>query len=157
MFRYGFMSGYNVWTKHGERGVMMEENEEEENDDNYTMFPEYGDTTMEDNEEEEEEGEEQASEEPAVDLGQNIADAWIDCETLKERERFDQMLEDHKMALYPNCEDNLKKLGTTLEFLKWKAKFGCPDSGFEKLLTLVKKLLPKENELPASRFPVKKI
>ena len=27
---------------------MMEENEEEENDDNYTMFPEYGDTTMED-------------------------------------------------------------------------------------------------------------
>ena len=29
------MPHYNVWTKHGERGVMMEDNEEEENDDNY--------------------------------------------------------------------------------------------------------------------------
>ena len=66
---------------------MMEENEEEENDDNYTMLPEYGDTTMEDNEEEE--GEEQASEEPADDLGQNIADARRDCETQKKREKFD--------------------------------------------------------------------
>jgi hypothetical protein len=47
------MSGYNVWTKHGERGVMMEDNDEEENDDdNYrSMFPEYADIAMEDNEE----------------------------------------------------------------------------------------------------------
>ena len=35
----GFMPGYNCWTKHGEKGVMMEDNEEEENDDNY-MYPE---------------------------------------------------------------------------------------------------------------------
>ena len=43
LIRSGFMSGYNCWTKHGERGVMMEDNEEEENDDNYSsMFPEYG-------------------------------------------------------------------------------------------------------------------
>ena len=103
----------------------MEENEEEENDDNYTMFPEYGETTTEDNEEEE--GEEHASEESADDLGQNIADARRDCETQKERDKFDQMLEDHKRALYPNCEDDLKKLGTTLEFLKWKTEFGWPD------------------------------
>ena len=40
----GFMPHYNVWTKHGERGVIMEDNEEEEDDDNYPMFPEYGDT-----------------------------------------------------------------------------------------------------------------
>ena len=53
LFRSGFMSGYNCWTKHGERGVMMEDNKEEENDDNYPMFPEYGDTTMEDNKEKE--------------------------------------------------------------------------------------------------------
>jgi hypothetical protein len=44
------MSGYNCWTKHGERGVMMEDNNEEENDDNYPVYPEYSDTTMEDNE-----------------------------------------------------------------------------------------------------------
>ena len=42
----GFMPHYNVCTKHGERGVMMEDNEEEEDDDNYPMFPEYGDTAM---------------------------------------------------------------------------------------------------------------
>ena len=62
LFRYGFKSGYNVWTKHGERGVMMEDNEEEE-------------------------GEERASDEPADDLGQNIADARRDCETQKERDK----------------------------------------------------------------------
>ena len=64
LFQYGFKSSYNVWTKNGERGVMMEDNEEEENDDNYRMFPEYDDTPMEDNEEEE-----WASGEPADDLG----------------------------------------------------------------------------------------
>src|SRR5664279_5620993 len=42
LIQSGFMSGYNCWTKHGERGVMMEDNEEEENDENYRMFPEYG-------------------------------------------------------------------------------------------------------------------
>src|SRR3954466_3001141 len=31
----GFMPHYNVWTRHGEIGVMMEDGEEEEYDDNY--------------------------------------------------------------------------------------------------------------------------
>jgi hypothetical protein len=64
------MSGYNVWTKHGETGVMIEDDDEEENDDdNYrSMFPEYADTAMEDNEEEDQ-GEEQEPDEPADDLG----------------------------------------------------------------------------------------
>ena len=38
----GFMPHYNVWTRHGEIGVMMEDGEEEEYDDNYVP-PEYGD------------------------------------------------------------------------------------------------------------------
>ena len=41
----GFMPHYNVWTKHGERGVVMEDNDEEEDDDNYPP-PEYGDAAM---------------------------------------------------------------------------------------------------------------
>ena len=54
LVRKGFMPSYYCWTKHGERGVMMEDNEEEENDDSYPMFPEgNGDTAMEDNEEKE--------------------------------------------------------------------------------------------------------
>src|SRR4051812_16631353 len=38
----GFMPHYNVWTKHREIGVMMEDNEEEEYDGNYVP-PEYSD------------------------------------------------------------------------------------------------------------------
>src|SRR4051812_20529792 len=56
LFQHGFMSGYNCWTKHGERGVLMEENEEVEDDDKYPGFlPEYGGTMGEQNEEQEKE------------------------------------------------------------------------------------------------------
>src|SRR4051812_11470672 len=41
----GFMPHYNVWTKQGERGVMMEDKEEEEDDENYRP-PEYGEAAM---------------------------------------------------------------------------------------------------------------
>ena len=34
LLQSGFISGYNCWTKHGEIGVIMEDNEEEEDDDN---------------------------------------------------------------------------------------------------------------------------
>jgi hypothetical protein len=65
------MPSYNCWTKHVERGVIMEDNEEEEDDDNYHGFPEYSDTFMGEDEEE-------AHDEPADDLGQTIVDAWRD-------------------------------------------------------------------------------
>ena len=42
----GFMPGSNCWTKHGEKGVMMEENEEEEDNDTYPTFTADGDTPM---------------------------------------------------------------------------------------------------------------
>ena len=45
LLQSGFMSGYNCWTKHGERGVIMEDNEEEEDDENYPRFPGYDGTT----------------------------------------------------------------------------------------------------------------
>ena len=117
LFTSGFMSGYNCWTKHGERGVLMEENEEEEDDDNYPGLPEYDGTTMGE-ENEEEEAEEEASDEPADDLGRAIADAKRNYESEKERLKLERMLEDHKKLLYPNCEDDKKKLGTTLELLQ---------------------------------------
>jgi hypothetical protein len=71
LLRSGFMSSYNVWTKHGERWVMMEDDDEEENaDDNYrSMFPEYADTTIEDNEKEDQD-EEREPDEPADDQGE---------------------------------------------------------------------------------------
>jgi hypothetical protein len=53
------------------------------------------------------------------------------------------MLEDHKKKLYPNCEDGNTKLGTTLELLQWKAETGLSDKGFEKLLKIMMKKLPR--------------
>jgi hypothetical protein len=100
----------------------MADNEEEDND-NYLEFPEYGDTFMGEAEggaeggfEGEAEGE--AHDEPPDDLGRTIADARRECETNKEWEKLDRMLEDHKKSLYPNCQNGLKKLGSTLELLK---------------------------------------
>src|SRR3989337_1516571 len=67
----GFMPHYNVWTKHGERGVMMEDNEEEEDDDNYhPMYLEHGDTATG-----EVEDQEATDDVPADDLRRVIVDA----------------------------------------------------------------------------------
>jgi hypothetical protein len=119
----GFMPGYNCWTKHGERGVIMEGNEEKEDCDNYPMFFD-GDSRM---------GEDEAEEEPIFyepifyepifddpddDLGRAILDAKINCGSEKERLKLEKILEDHNKLLYPNCEDGQKKLGTTLELLQ---------------------------------------
>ena len=126
LLQSGFMQNYNCWTKHGERGVMMEDNEDQEDDDNYPMFPKYCDTATGEAEDQE------ALDEPVDDLGRAIADPKRDCETEKERLKFEQMLEDHNKLLYPTCEDGHKKLGSTLELLQWKAENGVTDKGFEK-------------------------
>ncbi|KAK1609922.1 hypothetical protein QYE76_033595 [Lolium multiflorum] len=137
---------------------MMEDgDEEEDNDDQYrSMFSECDDTTMDDNEEEG--GEEQASDDPVDDdLRRAISDARRDCGTDKERLQFDKMLEDHHKLLYPGCEDGHRKLGSILELLKWKAEVGVTDSGFEKLMIILKKLFPRNNELPVSTYEAKKL
>jgi hypothetical protein len=161
LLRHGFRPNYNCWTKHGERGVTMEDNEEED-DDNYPKFPEYGDTFMGEVEGEAEgkvegEAEGEAHDEPADDLDRTIADAQGDYETDKEREKLDRMLEDHKNSLYLKCKNGLKKLGSTLELLKWKPEEGLSDSGFEKLLKMMKYMLSKDNKLPASTYEAKKV
>ncbi|KAK1614593.1 hypothetical protein QYE76_020110, partial [Lolium multiflorum] len=96
LIRHGFMPSYNCWTKHGERGVIMEEDEEGDDiDDSY--LDHFGDTFMDDAEGGEGEGEgegegdqEEARDEPADDLGRTIADARSRCETEKERENLDR-------------------------------------------------------------------
>jgi hypothetical protein len=121
------------------------------------MCPEYADDiAMEDNEEEGQ-GEERAADEPADNFSRVISDAKRDCDTEKERLQFEQMLQDHNNLLYPTCEDGQKKLGSTLELLKWKVKTGVTDSSFGKLLVLMKKMLPRKNELPASTYKAKNL
>ena len=63
---------------------------------------------------------------------------------------------DHKTSLCPGCEQGHKKLGTTLEFLQWKAKNGVSDKAFGELLKLVKNILPKGNKLPETTYEAKK-
>ena len=103
----------------------MEEDDEEEGDDDNMIihgFAEYGafdDTAMGKVEEEVATKEEVAAEdEPDDDLGQAIHDAQRECESEKEKIKFERMLEDHKKLLYPTCEEGQKKLGTTLELLQ---------------------------------------
>jgi len=67
------------------------------------------------------------------------------------------MLKDHKKLQYPTCEEEQKKLGTTLELLKWKAKNGVFDKGFGELPTITKKMLSKANELPATTYSAKQV
>ncbi|XP_044974271.1 uncharacterized protein LOC123442328, partial [Hordeum vulgare subsp. vulgare] len=158
LLRHGFMPSYNCWTKHGERGVIMEEDEEGDDFIDESYLAHFGDTFMEDAEGEGEgEGEEEARDETVDDLGRTIADARRRCETEKERENLDRMLKDHRKSLYPGCDDGLKKLGCTLDLLKWKAQAGVADSAFENLLKMLKNMFPKNNELPASTYEAKKV
>jgi hypothetical protein len=62
-----------------------------------------------------------------------------DCESEKEKAKFDQMLQDHKKLLYPSTENGQKKLGTTLKLLQWKAENGISDKVFGKLPKIQKK------------------
>ena len=131
----------------------MEDNEEEDDNDNYLMFTEHGGTTM---------GEDEAEEEPIVDepdddFGRAILDAQINSGSENERLKLERMLADHTKLLYPNCENGQKKLDSTLELLQWKAENGTSDKGFENLLKIFKKMLPKDNELPSSTYEAKKV
>jgi hypothetical protein len=120
---------------------MMEDNEEEENDDNYPMFPEYGGNARGEAEDKE------APDEPMLDddLRRVIVDAQREAESANEKLKLERLLEDHKKKLYSTCEDGNTKLGTTLELLQWKAKNVVTDSGFEKLLKIMKRQLPRGN------------
>jgi hypothetical protein len=133
---------------------MMEEGEEEQADSD-DIFAQYCDFAMEKVEEESDAENSIAEDDDA--LGDVIRDAQRDCESKKEKAKFDQMLQDHKKLLYPSAEDGQKKVGTTLELLQWKAENGISDKAFEKLLKIQKKMLPRPNELSTTTYEAKKI
>ena len=140
MFSSGFMPNYYGWTKHGERGIMLDNNEEEEDmildfAGNYGAF--FDDTAMG---EPEEDAEGHVVED---DLGQMLHETEEVCEIEKELRDLNlkRMLEDHRTLLYPDCKQGQKMLGTTLELLQWKVSNGLSDKGFEELL-IYKKLTP---------------
>jgi len=102
----------------------MEEGEEEQwaDDDIIVEYGAFNVIAM--GETEEEVG---AEVDPTDDLGQAIHGAQRECESEKEKIKFDRMLEDHNKLLYPTCDAGQKKLSSTLELLQWKAKNGVSD------------------------------
>jgi hypothetical protein len=147
------MANYVLWTRHGERGVVMEENEDEEDDNNipdWAAGQDFVDTLMEDADEEEilEGGH-------VDDLGQVLKDAQSDCENDNEKAKLRRMIEDHRKLSYLDCKQGHKKLGTTLEMLQWKAKYGVSDKAFEGMLKIVKDKLPENNELTSTTYEAK--
>jgi hypothetical protein len=106
------MVNYVLWTKHCERGVVMEENEDEKDDNNildWVAGQDFADTLMEDADEEE-----ILKDDHVDDLGQVVKDAQRDCENDNEKANLHRMIEDHRKLLYPDCKQGHKKLGTTL-------------------------------------------
>ena len=99
------MDNYTLWTKHGEPGVLMQEGEGDDDDDNniadWAHLYEAGAFQDEPMDEAEENS---AEDQPPDELGQVLAGAQRDSETLKELKKFEMMLDDHKKLLYPNCK-----------------------------------------------------
>jgi hypothetical protein len=86
-----------------------------------------------------------------------LKDAQRDCENDKEKAMLRRMIEYHIKLLYPDCKQGHKKLGTTLEMLQWKAKYGVSDKAFEGMLKIVKDKLPENNDLPSTTCEAKQI
>src|SRR4029078_9200325 len=109
LFNSSFIPNYYVWTKYGERGIMLDNNDEEEDRisdfaANYGAF--FDDTAM---------GEAEEDAEGHVvenDLGQMLHKAEEVCETKKESRDLKCMLEDYRTLLYLDCKQGQKKLRT---------------------------------------------
>jgi hypothetical protein len=90
LIKNGFMANYVLWTRRGERGVVMEENEDEEDDNNipnWAAGQDIADTLMEDADKEE------TPEDGHVDdLGQVLKDAQMDCENDNEKAKLRRMM-----------------------------------------------------------------
>ena len=64
----------------------------------------FEDEPMDNAEEMDEAGENASEDQPHDELGQVLVDSQRDSETLKESKKFENILEDHKKLLYPDCK-----------------------------------------------------
>ena len=81
IYEKGFLDNYTLWTKHGEPGVVMQDDEGDDDDDNIAdcvYLYEVGafeDEPMDDAEEMDEVGENAAEDQPHDELGQVLQDS----------------------------------------------------------------------------------
>ena len=109
------MPNYYVWTKHGKKGILLDNNEEEDDmipdfAGNYGAF--FYDTVMGECEEDAE------GHNVEDDLVQMLCEAEEVRESEKESRDLKRMLEDYRTLLYLDCKQGQKKLGTILESLQ---------------------------------------
>ncbi|WVZ54768.1 hypothetical protein U9M48_005517 [Paspalum notatum var. saurae] len=147
LMQRGFMPNYVCWTKHGESGVMLEDDEEEFHNLDYDEHPFFADATMGDAEDVED----------TNALGEMLQAAEKYCDNENVRKKLERMIEDHKTLLYPDCNGGHKKLRSTLELLQWKAENGISEKAFTQLLKLIKEFLLDDNKLPETTYEAKEV
>jgi hypothetical protein len=103
---------YSVWTKHGERGVIVEDGEDD-NIPDWTQEGAFADYPM--GEDNDAMGETQGADDALDDLSEVIRE-------YKQPKKFECMLEDHKKPLCPNCKEGHKKLHSTLKCCNGRIK-----------------------------------
>ena len=74
----------------------------------------------------------------------------------EEVHHFDKLKEDEKHELYPGCTD-YSILKFVIEMLNVKVITNLSNKGFDMMLELLRKVLPKGNLVPRSTYKVKKI
>jgi capsule polysaccharide export protein KpsC/LpsZ len=100
----GFMNNYTLWSKHVEPGVLMEDDEDADDDNNIPDLAHLYEAGAFDDEPIDKAEENIIEEQPHDELGQVLLDAYKDSDTVKESNKFEKMLDDHKMLLYPDCK-----------------------------------------------------
>ena len=95
-----------------------------------------------------------AENDPSDDLGQALHNVQADYESETERLKFQKLLEDHRKLLYPDCQNGLKKLGTTLSCCNGRRQMVYPTRDLVNYSNLFKKcFLRTTNCLPQRMKP----
>jgi hypothetical protein len=120
------MDNYTLWTKHGEPGVLMEDDEDADDDNNIPDLAHLYEAGAFNDEPMDEAEENAVEEQPHDKLDQVLLDAQKDSETMKESKKFEKLLEDHKKLLYPDCKQGHTKLGITLNCCSGRQQMVLP-------------------------------
>lgn len=73
-----------------------------------------------------------------------------------EETEIESSVNDVETPLYPGCKA-FTKMSASVAMFKHKDSHGLSDNGFDKLINLVRDMLPENNTLPNSFYEIKKL
>jgi hypothetical protein len=79
------------------------------------------------------------------DISQLLCNVEIGCLSERQLRKLEKMRQDGKTPLYKNYP--MSKLEANIMLLESKSTNGLSDKGFNQLLYIIRKLLPKDNKL----------